>query len=202
MTGFSFQPRLGFSPAAAVAFNPLTAGIGAGVGLAVAGAQMWLQHNDMKNRSKSATTAIVNQLEEQLRNLRDVYLASVQPSCSDQRAALNLYDQAWQWLQGPAACGEPGFGSAGDACIADRAPGGRWPWRSYYRDPIANDPRLDGLSCDVSTEILLPGGAIPAAATSVYASSQPPPPQPPASTVDYLPIIGAALAAVVIAKVL
>jgi len=149
--------RMGMSPAAAAtSFNPITAGIGAGVGLATAAASMWMQNNVRKNNAKSATTAIVNGLEEQLRNLRDAYLSERNPSCADQRAALNLYDEAWAWLQSPAACGQQGFGSAGDACVADRAPGGRWPWKSYYRDPMATDPRMAELGCDTGLSVLLP----------------------------------------------
>jgi hypothetical protein len=115
----------------------------------------WMGSIQLSHNADSATTAIVNGLAVQLQNLLNAYLADP-PSCDTQRAALDAYDQAWAWLQSPAACGNPAYGSAGNRCISDRAPTGPRPWATYYRDPIANDPRLAGMHCDTSQEVLLP----------------------------------------------
>lgn len=56
---------------------------------------------------------------------------------SAQSAALSVFQQAWNYLQ--QGCGAV-TGSAGDNCISQRQPGGKydlWQW-AYY--PIANDP--------------------------------------------------------------
>lgn len=132
-----------------------SAGIGAGVSLATAAIGDWMNSIQLSHDADTATTLIVNGLATQLSNLVTAYQSEA-PSCANQRAALDAYDQAWAWLQSPAACGNPGYGSAGNRCISDRAPGGKYPWQTYYRDPIANDPRLAGLSCDTSQELLLP----------------------------------------------
>src|SRR6185436_13394612 len=52
-------------------------------------------------------------------------LAPQQKTASVQAAALANFDNAWNAvLQG---CGKPQLGSAGNACIADRSPGGQFP---------------------------------------------------------------------------
>jgi hypothetical protein len=153
-TGPAYRRRLGQS--AALAFNPLTAGISAGVGLASTAVSDWMNSIQLSHDADTATTLIVNGLATQLANLDAAYLAENPPSCADQRAALDAYDQAWAWLQSPAACGNPSYGSAGNRCISDRAPNGIYPWQTYYRDPIANDPRLASAGCDTSQEVLLP----------------------------------------------
>jgi len=115
----------------------------------------WMNSIQLSHDADTATTLIVNGLAQQLSNLDSAYLSEQAPSCADQRAALDAYDQAWLWLQSPQACGNPSYGSAGNACITDRAPGGKYPWQTYYRDPIADDPRLEG-QCDTSQEVILP----------------------------------------------
>jgi hypothetical protein len=152
---FSFGRRMG-AVTTSLQFNPITAGIGAGVSLATTAAALWMNSIQTSHDAMTATTLIVNGLAEQLQNLNDAYFAETNPSCADQRAALDAYDSAWAWLQSPAACGGSHFGSAGNACITDRAPGGRWPWKVYYRDPIANDPRMVGLGCDTGMSVFLP----------------------------------------------
>lgn len=143
------------SASASLANTALSSGISAGVGLATAAAGMWMNSIQTSHNADTATTLIVNGLAQQLQNLDNAYLGEPSPSCADQRAALDAYDAAWLWLQSPAACGAPSYGSAGNRCISDRAPGGPYPWQTYYRDPIANDPRV--ASCaNSSQEVFLP----------------------------------------------
>lgn len=132
-----------------------SAGISAGVSLATTGIALWMNSLQLSHDADTATTLIVNGLGQQLSNLDAAYFAEP-ASCANQRAALDAYDQAWQWLQSPAACGNPSYGSAGNRCISDRAPGGKTPWATYYRDPIANDARLAGQNCDTSQQVILP----------------------------------------------
>ena len=145
-------------------FNPITAGISAGVGLASSAIGNWMNSIQLSHDADTATTLIVNGLAQQLANLDAAYFAENPPSCADQRAALDAYDEAWAWLQSPAACGNPSYGRAGNACISDRAPGGKFPWATYYRAPIANDPRLANAGCDTSQQVILPS-----LATGTYA---------------------------------
>ena len=153
---FTFRGRMGDVGSAVAAFNPLTAGISAGVNLASTGIMAWMQSIQQSHMADTATTIIVNQLAQQLQNLLNAYLNEPNPSCADQRAALDAYDAAWAWLQSPAGCGNPAYGSAANRCISDRAPGGKYPWQTYYRDPIANDPRMANLGCDTGQSIMLP----------------------------------------------
>lgn len=129
--------------------NPLTVGVSAGVGLAVGAAGLWMNSIKLSNDAKTATTQIVNGLEPLLRQNVDAYMAGPR-TCADQAAALAAFDTAWLWLQSPAACGRPGYGSAGNRCITDRDRGGQWPWPAYYRDPIANDPEAAGCAAAIA----------------------------------------------------
>jgi len=156
-TGPAYRRKLGQTGAlAAMNFNPITAGISVGVGLASTAVSDWMNSIQLSHDADTATTLIVNGLATQLANLDSAYFAENPPSCADQRAALDAYDEAWAWLQSPAACGNPSYGRAGNACISDRAPGGKFPWATYYRTPIANDPRLANAGCDTSQQVILP----------------------------------------------
>lgn len=156
-TGPGYRRHLGSASSAISAASGATAletaGIGAAVSLASTAVTDWMNSIQLSHNADTATTLIVNGLAQQLANLDAAYLAAP-PSCAGQRAALDAYDQAWQWLSSPAACGNPTYGQAGNKCISDRAPGGKYPWATYYRAPIATDPRVNG--CDTSQEVLLP----------------------------------------------
>jgi hypothetical protein len=80
-------------------------------------------------------TEYADGMEVSLAANRNAYLAGPRTPAL-QAAALQYYDQQWAYLISPAECGEKLLGSAGVACIADRSAGGKWPWRTYYRDPI------------------------------------------------------------------
>lgn len=197
----------GGAATSALAFNPITAGISAGVGLATAAASLWMNSIQQSHNADTATTLIVNGLESQLKNLDAAYFAERQVSCADQRAALDAYDQSWLWLQSPAGCGAPNFGAAGNRCISDRAPGGQWPWASYYRDPIAHDPRLADAGCDTSQEVILPslstGTYAPTGITSTGAAdvtTQAGPPAQPGNALVGSPITLASLTSTVLSS--
>ncbi len=118
----------------------------------------------------TSATEIVNGWAQQMGNLTRSYLAESNPTCADQRAALDAFDQSWMWLQSQAGCGNGAYGAAGLACIADRKPGGKFDATRANRDPIANDPRVSG--CDTSPQLLLPslqtGTYQPAAIAQTY----------------------------------
>ena len=87
--------------------------------------------------SNITVTEYTDNLEPLLAANRDAYLSGPHTP-QRQQAALQYFDQQWLWLRSSQACGSRLLGSAGVACIADRSRTGRWPWESYYRDPIVN----------------------------------------------------------------
>lgn len=93
--------------------------------------------------NKIATTKIVDQVEVYMKqNLANwEQLEPNQKTTVNQQAALNIFSQLWQQVQGQ--CGNPSYGSAGVNCIGDRQRGGKWDWFKYYYDPIANDPNVN-----------------------------------------------------------
>jgi hypothetical protein len=167
------QGRMGDATSSA-ASAAIGGGISAGVQLAIAGAQTWLNSINTSHAQMTGTTEIANRWAQQMGNLTNAYLSEPSPTCADQRAALDAFDQAWAWLQSSVACGNPSYGAAGLACIADRAPGGKFDATRANRDPIANDPRLAGMNCDSSQELLLPtAGSSTFSASGITAAGQP-----------------------------
>jgi hypothetical protein len=120
------------------------------VGAAIAGITlaitMWLNRKGPKQ--KRWTTDIVNEMEPLLKQNVDAWKQS-EPSPINQAAALDNFDRFWgAVLQG---CGDPAMGKPGVNCISERQRGGSAPWCPtgtgcdwfiLYRDPIANDPRV------------------------------------------------------------
>ncbi len=59
-------------------------------------------------------------------------------SLANQAQALSNYDNAWQAIVN--FCSQASMGSPGQRCISEREPTGIYPYKTWYRDPIANDP--------------------------------------------------------------
>jgi hypothetical protein len=135
---------LGMTPALAV---PI---IGAAVvGVTIAISLLWSMHHDPR---KNATTDIVNQVAPQLQTNLDAYMNGPR-TVSSQAQALANFDAGWNLvLQN---CGQAQFGqNPGDPgynCVHDREAGGKWPWPTYYRDPIVNDPNVKPDPASVTT---------------------------------------------------
>ncbi len=153
------RPRMGRMGDVSLASTAISGGIGAGISLVTTGLSLWMNSIQQSHAADTDTTLIVNNLAQQLSNLVAAYQAEPNVTCADQRHALDAYDSAWTWLQSPAACGGHNYGSAGNRCISDRAPGGKFPWQTYYRDPIAHDPRLASVPCDTGLSVYLPSVA-------------------------------------------
>lgn len=89
--------------------------------------------------SSVTVTQYVDDMEALLRANRDAYLAG--PHTPESRdVAIAYFDRQWASLKTSQACGNRLLGASGDRCLADRSRNGRWPWETYYRDPILNAP--------------------------------------------------------------
>lgn len=134
------------------------------------------------NYSKIATTEIVNQAEVLLKNNLAAWqsLPASQKNAATQAAALQNFDAVWTQVQ--QACLGGNYGSAGNACIADReqgachfqANGQCWNWFIGYRDPIANDPAVVANAASPSSSTVSVGTAITAAAAAAAGVSSDP----------------------------
>lgn len=140
-------------------------GISAGVQLATSAAALWLNSIQQSHNADTITTLDVNKLASLLQDNVNAYLAGP-GTCADQAAALAAYQSGVEWLQGPSGCGAPNLGSAGNRCISDRfGDSAKWPWKSYYYDPIANDPRAAG--CASNTLINNPNAGVESAVSNL-----------------------------------
>lgn len=171
MSAATFNPASIAAPAAtaAVSAAAATGAISTAwipiVGPAVAAVTLGIMAliNRKSGQQKIATTQIVNDLEPMLRRNLEAYFEGPR-TVSSQALALKNFDDAWAWLSSQAACGNPEYGNAGRACIADRTRGGAWDWFAYYRDPIAADPDVvEDPSLEETLAAELPSiGGIPA----------------------------------------
>ncbi|TAJ99791.1 hypothetical protein EPO44_10345 [bacterium] len=131
------------------------------VGAAVAGITIalsaWLNRQGPKQ--KTFTTKLVNDLEPQLQENVDAYLAGPRNRAS-QAVALAAFDSAWTWLHSSAACGAPELGDPGRRCLSDRERGGPFPWAEWYRDPIANDAVSNDSGSDSVLALFGAGGGV------------------------------------------
>src|SRR6185437_12887464 len=107
---------MGLGVTTSFAFDPISAGISAGVGLATATLGSWLSDKRQTGQQKVASTSIVNDLEPLLNANKNAYLAGP-GTCADQAAALTAFDSAMEWLQSPQACGNLQLGTPGQNCI-------------------------------------------------------------------------------------
>jgi hypothetical protein len=140
------------------------------VGIAVAGITLALSFifNRRGPQQKVASTAIVDELEPQLRANVDAYTSGPRTAASQAQALAN-FDNSWAFLTSNQACGSADLGNPGRACISDRARGGRWDWFALYRDPIASDtprPISQAISqqLGIDTQTLLTAAALVALA--------------------------------------
>lgn len=146
------------------------------IGAAIAGVTLligsWLNSIAKHNAEKAATTQIVNTAEPLLKQNVTAYLSTPTHTVSEQAQALANYDNIW--AQVVKACSTGGYEAAGQRCVSDRSPGGKFPWATWYRDPIANsttvpDPLtgvsglLSGLTSGSAAGLLLPAALVIAA---------------------------------------
>lgn len=122
--------------------------------------------------AKIATTEIVNKAEVLLKSNLAAWqsLPAGQKNSATQAAALSNFDNVW--IEVEQACLGGGYGSAGNACLADRQQAGChfqvngqcWNWFTGYRDPIAHDPAVAVNAASPSSGTVSVGTDITAAA--------------------------------------
>ena len=173
---------------------PIAAGLGVSVpvlgaiiggGIMAAGAVIDAIMNSGCGQTCITTTSFANQANAALQQNIEAYFALPVPRPrSAQVAALGIFDQFWQWLQGQ--CGNAALGNAGVRCITDRQAGACtwkqpassvppwgtppagscWNWFNGYRDPIANDSNVyddsSQLASAADTSVLQATGGVPA----------------------------------------
>lgn len=110
------------------------------IGAAIAGVttlvSLFMAKNAQANAQKTASTKIVDQAEQLMKQNVAAWQAS-NKTVAEQEQSVQNFDALWQQVVN--ACNRPELGGPGQRCIHDRERGGAWPWPEYYRDVIAND---------------------------------------------------------------
>lgn len=109
----------------------------AGAVIAVGVVIFSLLHNSQGLMQDAETTQAVNNGEAYMKQNLAAWNASSK-SLANQAQALTNYDNAWQAIVN--FCSQASMGSPGQRCISEREPTGIYPYKTWYRDPIANDP--------------------------------------------------------------
>ena len=136
-TGTAGATFLGMAPSLAV---PVIGAVVVGVVIALT-----LLFNRKGPKQKVATTKIVNDVEPLLQENLKGYMEGPRNTIS-QAQAIENYKAGWQYVVDN--CDVPVMGNPGKLCVSDRSPGGRWPWKEYYLDPIVNDPHVKELAAE------------------------------------------------------
>lgn len=123
---------------------PIIAAVVAGLVTGTRLATDAIERNDARNMTEDQAVQALNQWEARLAANLTEYMNG--PATSDrQRAALAVVDEALAWLRGTFAQAAALRADWRRQGVADRVQGGRYDWYRDYRDPIANDSRLQGL---------------------------------------------------------
>jgi hypothetical protein len=113
------------------------------IGAAIAGVTamigIWISNNAKYHAQETATTHIVDEAEKFMQQNLDAWNQS-QKTKSEQEQGIANYNAIW--AQVVQACNQQQYGDPGQRCIHDRERGGKWPWPTYFLDPIANDPNV------------------------------------------------------------
>lgn len=123
------------------------------IGALVAGVIMALSllFNRKGPKQKVATTEIVNKVEPLLQENLAGYMSGPRNTIS-QAQAIENYKAGWQYVVDN--CDVPVMGIPGKWCVVDRSPGGKWPWKEYYLDPIVNDPHVKELAAEEAAALM------------------------------------------------
>lgn len=115
--------------------GPVGSLVGAGIGIAASAISSLFTPDYTKIYASNDANEIATQMGEMLVGWQALPQSSKVPAT--QEYFVNLYGVLWQNLV--SACSSPSLGTAGQNCISDRSPGGKYPWATYYLAPIQND---------------------------------------------------------------
>jgi len=126
----------------ALSSNPLGWAVLAGMTALAVLPQLFKRDVDEDN-----AVATLNQIEASLWEGMSQYF-NTPASAQAQQAFLIQFDEAYKWLSGAGI----GTNTAIDdvnwrrQAVIDRSRGGKYDWFSSIRDPVANDPRVQGMT--------------------------------------------------------
>lgn len=136
--GTAFAAGSGALAGTASALGISTGVLTAGIGAALAGVTLLVDHL-IANSGCGQTCIVASDFANQAEVLLKQNLAAwnAEPhTVSNQQQALANYAALWNKLM--QLCGDPALGNAGKRCISDRERAGKFPWPTWYYDPIAN----------------------------------------------------------------
>ena len=186
ITGAVGSTAASIVPSILIAAGTVGGPIGAAIGAAIAGVTMAIEAliNTGCGQTCVATSSWANQAAQLLgQNIAAYFALPLPRPVAAQQQALSNFDSVWSQLVN--LCSQPGLGTAGKNCIADRqegachytaappqypgepAAGACWNWFNAYRDPIANDTNVTSSAMPTGSTSIAPTntGSILAAAS-------------------------------------
>jgi hypothetical protein len=135
ITAMTAGATAGMGAAIGAAAGPIGMAVGALVGIF---APQLFQPDYKKIAASNEANTISDQMLANLNSWKA--LSAAQKTTDVQAYYINNYNQLWNALV--QYCSNQQLGSAGQNCIADRSPTGKYPWNVYYLEPIQNDPQV------------------------------------------------------------
>ncbi len=150
---FSAAPAAGAGGGTGISgVTPISGGVSAMTSI-FSGVSSAIASNDARNLVEDLVVAKLNAVELAMLLTRDQYLSG--PATAEaQQAALSEIDAGIAWLNGPELGKNVSLrGEWRRGALADRNRGGKYDWYAAYRDPIADDPRRQSFTGQITGQL-------------------------------------------------
>lgn len=125
--------------------GPIGTVVGAAIGVAASAISSLFTPDYKKIYATNDVNAIAVQMQKNLDGWKNLPVASKVPAV--QQFFITNYNNLWNNLV--AKCSDPSLGTAGQNCISDRQPGGKYPFADYYLKDIQNDSSVHSQTTSV-----------------------------------------------------
>ena len=155
-TGISAGGAVGGAAIGTFIGGPIGTVVGAAIGVAASAISSLFTPDYKKIYATNDVNAIAAQMQKNLDGWKALPVSAKVPAI--QQFFETNYNNLWANLV--KECSDPSLGTAGQNCISDRQPGGKYPFADYYLSHIENDNSVHTQTSSVTFQDPLTGTSI------------------------------------------
>ena len=155
-TGISAGGAVGGAAIGTFIGGPIGTVVGAAIGVAASAISSLFTPDYKKIYATNDVNAIAAQMQKNLDGWKALPVSAKVPAV--QQFFETNYNNLWANLV--KECSDPSLGTAGQNCISDRQPGGKYPFADYYLSQIENDNSVHTQTSSVTFQDPLTGTSI------------------------------------------
>ena len=155
-TGISAGGAVGGAAIGTFIGGPIGTVVGAAIGVAASAISSLFTPDYKKIYATNDVNAIAAQMQKNLDGWKALPVSAKVPAI--QQFFETNYNNLWANLV--KECSDPSLGTAGQNCISDRQPGGKYPFADYYLSQIENDNSVHTQTSSVTFQDPLTGTSI------------------------------------------